>query len=55
MPKQKYTQSDVILLALIAYRYDEISIGKCMEITGMSRVDIIDEMEARVGKKDARP
>lgn len=36
----KYTKQDVLLLGLIAYKYGEISIGKCREVTGLDDKEI---------------
>lgn len=49
MPKA-ITKDTIRLLALIAYRDGEISEGRCVELTGMSRDKIRDEMFKRVGK-----
>lgn len=45
--------NDRILLGLIAYKYGEISEEKCVEITGMRRDKIREEMTLRCGA--ARP
>lgn len=37
------------MLALIAFREGEISEGRCVELTGLRRNDIRDEMKKRVG------
>lgn len=48
--KARIDDSTIILLALIAYKYGEISKMRCAEITGIRPDDIKDEARKRVGE-----
>lgn len=49
MNPKKPTEKEISLLALIAFREGEISEGRCVELTGMTRYEIRDEMKKRTG------